>query len=337
MRPGLVVYRASGRVDAIDQYSRRLVAAIRSLGGEVAYVAGGLTEARHRAPGAAWVLLQYNPFSYGRWGVAPGLVRDALVLRRRLEVRLSLMVHEAWMPLTGVKSSLMGCYQRVQLRALLPLADAVLTSHPELARQLGRGAVHVPVGSNVTPLALSRREARERIGVGADELVLVLFGRGHPSRALDYAEGAISAVALEHRVTVLNLGQGAPAVAVPEGVRLRSPGDQTAEELSLGLRAGDLALLPLSDGVSTRRTTMMAALAHALPVLGLDGPNTDPVLRRQLELTPVGDRDAYAASAAALAADPARRAALGEAGRRLYCEQFDWPVLARQVTAALVR
>ena len=44
------------------------------------------------------------------------------------------------------------------------------------------------------------------------------------------------------------------------------------------LRASDMLLLPFSDGASTRRTTLMAGLSHALPVVGLQRTETDRVL-----------------------------------------------------------
>src|SRR5262249_2611043 len=113
---GLVVYRAAGGVDAIDQYSRLLVSALRGAGTEASYVAGGPAAARERAAGAVWMLLQYNPFRYGRAGFAPRLVADVVALRR---VPLALMVHEAWIDMVSLRSALIGAYQRAQLRVLL--------------------------------------------------------------------------------------------------------------------------------------------------------------------------------------------------------------------------
>jgi Glycosyl transferases group 1 len=338
---GIVVYRASAGVDAIDEYSRRLVRALSASGEEACYVAGGLASVRRSADEPPWVLLQYNPFGYGRWGVAPSLVRDARALRRRTTgMRLGVMVHEAWVDMTDWRSTLMGAWQRLQLKSLLRFADVVLTSTEALARELGRRAIHVPVGATITPVPTSTRAARERLGL-ADELVVALLGRANPSRALDHAEAAIAAIA-EARgargLTVLNLGADAPALEISPAVDVRTPGRLEADELSVRLWASDLMLLPFTDGVSTRRTTLMAALAHGRPVVGLRGHNTDQVLvdhPEALTLTPVGDPDAFARAAVALTGDADRRGALGDAGRRLYDEQFDWPVLARSVMSAL--
>ena len=339
-RAGLVVYRNSGGVDAIDEYSRRLAEALEEHGTPAAYVADGLSSARRRGGDPPWILLQYNPFSYGRWGVAPGLLRDAALLRRRTDATFAVCVHEPWTHVHDWRSALMATYHRAQLPALLAIADVVLGLTEALVRQLGRRAVHVPVGSNLTPISMSAEAARARLGIGG-ELVVALFGSAHPSRALDHAEAAIAALASSCAVPtirVLNLGAGAPPLNVPAGVVVATSGRLEPDELSLRLRASDIMLLPFLDGLSTRRTTLMAALAHGLPVVGVHGTGTDRLLVRHPEalmLTPAGQPAGYAHSVVELATDAARLRAVGQAGRRLYEQHFDWPVLARRVTAAL--
>ena len=92
------------------------------------------------------------------------------------------------------------------------------------------------------------------------------------------------------------------------------------------------------DGVSTRRGSVMAALQHGVAVIGTAGPLTDPVLRAAgaaIRLTEVGEPERFAAAAAALAADPAGRAALGAAGRDLYAREFDSAVTAARLRTAV--
>src|SRR5262249_44926674 len=83
--PGLIAYRAAAGVDAIDEYSRRLRRELNALGVASSYQPGGLVRAREHAHGRPWTLLQYNPFAYGRSGVAPRVVPDAFALRRRTD------------------------------------------------------------------------------------------------------------------------------------------------------------------------------------------------------------------------------------------------------------
>ena len=337
---GVVVYRRRAGIDAIDEYSRRLVAAMVASGRDARYIAEGPASALAAVRGAPWVLLQYNPFVYGRAGFAPRLVPEVQRLRRLARAPLAVMVHEAWVNMTDARSTAIGVWQRMQLRALLRLADGIMTSTEALAREIGRGAVHVPIAPNIEPIATLHEAAQARLGLDG-KLVVALFGRGNPGRALDYAEAAIAALTDAHgadRLTVLNLGAGAPSVRVPAGVEVHRTGELPPDELSVHLWASDLVLLPFADGLSTRRGTMMAALAHGRTVLGLRGRDTDSMLTDAsdaLLLTPLGDRDAYSRAAVELTSNPDRLRVTGAAGRRLYESRFAWPVLAENVAAQL--
>jgi glycosyltransferase involved in cell wall biosynthesis len=250
------------------------------------------------------------------------------------------MVHEAWVGMTDWRTTATGLWQRGQLRDLLRQCGPVFTSTELLAQKLGGGAIHLPVGANITPELPSPARTGDR-RVRGERFTVALFGRDHPDRALDYAEAAISALAAAHgsgSLVVLNLGAGARSIAVPTGVELRTPDALEPETVSEHLSSADLVLLPFVDGLSTRRTTMMAALAHGRPVLGLRSPQTDAVLLRTppaVAMTEVGSRGGFARTAVELSLDSDRLDQLGHAGRRLYESEFDWPVIVGRIVEAL--
>ncbi len=340
-RPGVVVYQAGAGLDAIDVCSHRLVAALRAAGSPVRYEPGGLRRVRETASVPAWLVLQYMPFSFGRWGFAPGVLRHVIALRRARRTRVTVLVHEAWCPIADWRSALMGGWQRAQLRALAALADVVMVANQAHGAALRRPTVHVPLGSNIAMAESTWAAERDRRGVARETFVVALLGGGHPSRALDHAEAAIAALARERgagTLRILNLGLGAPALRLPAGVASERPGYLEDDELSRLIRMSDLMLLPFRDGLSTRRSTLMAALEHGVPVAGLRGTHTDAVLADAagaLVLTASGDAPAYVRAVVALARDPARLRAVGEHGRDLYRREFDWPVVARRVAGAL--
>jgi UDP-glucose:(heptosyl)LPS alpha-1,3-glucosyltransferase len=339
---GVVVYRRTGtpaEIDAIDEHSRKLVAALTAIGAPASYEPGGLTRLLASGSRPEWVLLQYNPFRFGRCGFAPMLVRDARRLRQ-IGVPVAVMVHEAWVDPVGWRNRLIRAWQRAQLSELLRVTDGVMATTASVAHELGQRAVHIPVATNISPVPTSREDARAALGLDG-RLTVALFGRANPSRALGHAEAAIAALAQAHganNLTIMNLGADAPTVRVPLGVEVHTPGALPPDELSLRLVTSDLVLLPTTDGVSTRRGTVMAALAHGRPVLGLRGRNTDAVLARAegaMFLTPADDRAAFAEAAVELTRDPDRLRAIGAAGRELYESHFDWPATARSVAAVI--
>ena len=354
-----VTYRGAGRQpDAILAYGENLVAAFSDTGRAIGTLvtstpgAGWAVDGRPAAAdlpravqGVPWVLLQYNPFSYGHWGVAPWLLRDLHRLSRR-GTRVAVMVHEAFLSPTNSRQRLLRTWQRTQLKAILDRAEiafAATESLAECVRELRpeMPVRHAPVGSNFPDRRADRAATRARLGLGDDELALVAFGTGHPSQLSAWvalAAGVVAGVAPGG--VVLNLGAGAhPVPDVPEGIRVLTPGGLEASELAGWLAAGDLFVAPFSDGVSTRRTTVMAALQHELPVITTRGHSTDALLREAegaLELVNAEEPAVFAQAVERLAGDRSTRQAVGAAGRRFFEDHFDWPVIAATFVDSLV-
>lgn len=291
------------------------------------------------------VILHYNPFSWGRRGFAPGLVPMLARLRRRTPpVVVGVLAHERYVDMRGLRWSLMGGWQRVQYLGVLRFADVAWASieawTESLRRQTRARVAQIPISSNLPDRRVARHSARERLGVDRSGLLVAAFGTDHPSRLTGHIEAAVDAIAASgRRVTLLNLGAGAPLIAPhAPAVTVVAPGRLDAPVVAEQLAAADLYLAPFVDGVSARRTTLMAALQHALPVVGTDGPLTDTAMRearQALLLTPSADRAAFVTAALGLAANPEERARQGLAARRLYEARFDWPVACRVALAGL--
>jgi glycosyltransferase involved in cell wall biosynthesis len=254
------------------------------------------------------------------------------------------MVHEPYVPMTGWRWVLMGLWQRTQLAMLRAASDVVFASIEAWTERLhrlwpGRPTAHLPVGSNL-PDRRDRRAASRRLLEAADgELVLATLSNGHPSHELDLVDAALAALAERgRRVLFLVLGAGAAVPErVPAGVRVVRPGELSADDLAASLAAADLFMAPLVDGVSTRRTTAMAALQHGLPVVATDGPLTDDLFRRAphaIHLVPAGRPALFAAEVVRLAERPSERDSLGRAAEVLYRSCLDWPVSARRLLQA---
>jgi glycosyltransferase involved in cell wall biosynthesis len=107
--------------------------------------------------------------------------------------------------------------------------------------------------------------------------------------------------------------------------RIHAAGPLTGEQLSVHIRACDVMLQPFSDGVSTRRTSAMAALAHERPLVTTTGALTEAfwAVDRAVVMVPVDDAAGLAAAVVALLNDPIDRAALASRALALYRNRFD--------------
>lgn len=68
------------------------------------------------------------------------------------------------------------------------------------------------------------------------------------------------------------------------------------QEVSRALHAADVVALPFTDGVSERRTTLMAALDHGVAVATTTGHNTGTALQRRTGSRTSAPRTATATS-----------------------------------------
>jgi glycosyltransferase involved in cell wall biosynthesis len=257
---------------------------------------------------------------------------------------LGLVVHEPFVPMVNWRWALMGLWQRVQLWTIAACADPILvTTEGWRARVRGRRAVavlHLPVGSNLPDMRAVRARIRRRHGWPSEQVVLAAFGTADPARMQEHIVAAANRVAgAGLRVSLLNLGAGAPPLrGIARSTDVITPGPLPERAIAEYLGAADVFLAPYADGLSTRRTTLMAALQHALAVVGTRGPATDAALLDSgdaLVLVPAGRREEFADATLRLAGDSRERDERRRLGRALYELEFDWPVLAERLAAAL--
>ena len=110
-----------------------------------------------------------------------------------------------------------------------------------------------------------------------------------------------------------------------------------APEASQAFSAADVLALPFSDGISERRTTLMAGLQHGLAVVTTVGHNTGSELRTAnwLALTPAEDGFAFSRVVGDLLRDGPTRARLAVAGKAKHDRDFAWPVIANRLRQCL--
>lgn len=324
--------------DAISAYTDALRAHLEDEGIDARRVAVG--ELAQCSSWADVVILQYNPFSFARRGFAPDLLTRWLRLRKP---RTAVMVHEPFVPIGDWRSAAMGGWQRVQLGAIAARCDHVFVSIEGWRRLLGRSgrsALHLPVPSLLPDRRAARTQARAQLCLREDQVAVATLSSGHPSHDGALVEAAARAVTAScEEPALLALGAASSALQLPSGVREIRPGRLDDVSLAEHLAAADLFLAPLIDGVSTRRTSVMAALQHQIATVGTYGELTDPLFATARDAGPVlvevNDPDRFAAVAGRLASDAGERAAVAAHGRALYEDQFDWSSLLARLLPVL--
>ena len=295
-----------------------------------------------RARKPDWVFLQFNQFSYGRWGLNPYL---AHTIRRTKDqspgTRVAWMVHEDFMPATSIKKAIMSTWQRTQFRQLGNAADVIFFSIEPWVEKYASWfpdarCEHLPVGSNIPDLGVARAEAKRAAGIDEDAIVVGFFGTMHGSRLREPLKRAIAAVAdVSEKTVVLYVGpDGVGLRELLNGVAVIDAGALPPSEVSRRLAAMDMSATAFMDGVSTRRGSFMAGLQHGVATVTNSGTHTGSLIRaeagRGVLLSPTEDEAAFVENARRVASDQSLRFSLSSAGRKFYYESFDWAVVARR-------
>ena len=245
-------------------------------------------------------------------------------------------------------------------RANLELArqsDRAIVTNAEDFRRLrpigdlaGR-LVEIPIGANIQPgppAGYDRTTQRARWGVGPDDLLLCYFGFLNDSKGgeeLMLATARLAEAGLPVHLLMIGgqLGASDPtnaaylqrvqALIIAQGIadRVHWTGFTGEAEVSANLLASDIAVLPYQDGVSFRRGSLMACLAHGLPIVSTRPAVVVPELAQgeNIWLVPAGSPQGLADGIQTLWRDVTLRQRLGEGARRL-ASDFTWDAIAQR-------
>jgi glycosyltransferase involved in cell wall biosynthesis len=117
---------------------------------------------------------------------------------------------------------------------------------------------------------------------------------------------------------------------------VRCTGYLSPEDVSAWLASSDLLLAPFDEGVSTRRGSVVAALAHRLPVISTRGTATDGAVFEHggIALADAADHAGFIAAVERLVASEEAREAMRTPAAALYEREFTWPRIAERIMQA---
>ncbi|MBI2908637.1 MAG: glycosyltransferase family 4 protein [Chloroflexi bacterium] len=297
------------------------------------------------------VHLQYQTAAYG---MHPAINFLPWWLHRRLNCRVVSTLHDLREPYLFPKAGRLRSW--VNARLVADSDAAIVTNGEDLAeaRRLAARArlILIPIASSIPvslPPAFDRDLVRSRLGVNAGECLLTYFGILNQSKGVEFLLAALREVADRgQRVKLLMLGEEIgdadptnrayreKVLTMIEDLKLEEmvvrTGYVAADAVSAHLRASDVCVLPFADGASFRRTSLLTALEHGLPVVttsGAPGGQSQLVSGENCLLAPPGDAETLANAIGELISSPALRDRLGR-GAATLAKEFSWERIAEQ-------
>jgi glycosyltransferase involved in cell wall biosynthesis len=295
-----------------------------------------LDEAISAAPDSH-ILVQYVPHAFGLKGMNLPFCCWLLARRRR---KIFVMFHEVAFvrALPAFRHNVLEEMTKLMATLLTRAASRIFVStaswermlQPMLRRALPIEALPVPSNVDVVNDAEAIRAIRAKYAPAGAFLV------GHFSaysrNIQPYLMPTIPALLADKRVSVILIGRESTNFREaldlhcgPGEQRLRATGELGCNDLSLHLSACDLMIQPYPDGITTRRTSTMAAIAHRRPVVTTQGDLTEPIWSDSaaVSLVPVIDVNKLGPTASRLLDDPDERLRLSVAAAKLYRDRFD--------------
>lgn len=239
---------------------------------------------------------------------------------------------------------------------LLTLSNAVITTNTDAEAvihkrlpELSKCMYSIPIAANIEVAPINRDLAQQMLRKNCrwsdGSVVIAFFGFLHPVKGLETLLPAFKqVVALQPQARLLLVG-GVESLALrAEDAKLywdklhalvaeldllhlvHLTGYMSAETASHYLSGVDIGVLPFNHGVTLKSGSLMALLAHGLPVVATQLtslPNRCPV-----RLVPPRDISALATGLMELVNNPAMRVQLGEAGCA-FIQDFSWQDIGR--------
>lgn len=247
-----------------------------------------------------------------------------------------------------------GPLRRWVVFRMAAMAQGVIATNEADGNMLEQKGIHsrrIPIGSNIAVHQVSARRVtnvRASLDVGPADCLLAYFGFLNESKGAETLVRALTGLDGRFRLVFVggNTGASDPTnqayfrhiTDLINALKLDDVVHWTEflpdEDVSAHLLAADMVVMPYQDGVSLRRGTLMAALAHGRPVISTFPPAPIPQLvhGENIWLVPAGDPAALAGAIQTLAGNPALAARLATNARKR-AEWFSWPRIARLTLA----
>lgn len=319
---GVVVHRALGHFAPSD---------LRKVG----KMLDGFAEPRR-------LLVQWVPHAYGYKAMNIFICLWLWGRSRLHRDDLEVMVHEPYLAFgqKRFKQQVQALVQRLMTVILVNAASRIWVSIPAwedcwrkytLGRQVPFACLPVP--SNV-PISSDEKMAEDVRGclLPKGGALLGHFGTYYP-QLTEILESVVPKILLgDDTKAMLFLGRGSEefceslCLKHPELIKqIHATGELDPQDISGYIKACDVMLQPFHDGITTRRTSVMASLAHGRPIVTTAGRLTEPFWAESgaVALCPFGDESALAATTRRLLGDATERELLGSLAQSLYGARFD--------------
>jgi len=235
---------------------------------------------------------------------------------------------------------------------LLTQSAAIITTNDEaekvIVERLPTAKVHrIPIGANIEVMQCetARQKLLDECGWSEDVIAIAFFGFLHPVKGLETLFSAFQRVVQQQPQARLILIGGVESLALRGeeakqywnklesnisdlqlSDRVHMTGYVPGDVASIYLAGADIGVLPFNHGVTLKSGSLLAMMAHQLPVIA--ARSTDPNPSNFVKQIPSRDPDALSHALLKLIQDPSEHNRLSQQGYQ-FVQQFNWKTIAQ--------
>jgi glycosyltransferase involved in cell wall biosynthesis len=317
--------------------------ACETVGARFDRYAAGRAVTLAREFGADAALMQYTPFLYTPQSLFPLVFARGM---RKAGIRLGIYAHECFYPRESpaVRSAIKHRYLTLRDATTLRAADVIFVPNEERRRRVAAHIDHPRivvsgVAANIEPEEMpARRMPRAPFR-------LLAFGVVMPRRRLDLIVRALAALVqagIDAELTIAGRIWDEPYAdecvelsrLLDVGERVRFSGALSNAQLTSAFAEHDLFLHAAEEGSVSNAGSLLAALAHGIPIVAARTARDETCFARGVSFAQPNPEGIAHASAEALRV-PERLEQLAASARRLYEHAFGWHRIADAVLTGL--
>lgn len=296
------------------------------------------------------VVIEYTPQMWGASRFGSAAVPLLAASLRRRGIRVTAILHELFTPWQPRPDLVVGsALFRCQLGAFIVPCDHIFATTDSRRRHLEAAvaALRPPrtlgtfrIGPGALPRPAMHPGRRPRLGLFSTLAVgksfdVVVSAFGHIADVYPDAELLLMGDLGPRRPELQALE--AQIAGTKKGDQIRLTGKLSLPEVSRLVASLDLYLFPMNTGANTRSSTLPLALGAGVPVVAINGRETDPLFEHGRNVYYADDLTgpAFARAALSVLADPALAARLAAGGRALFDEHLAWDRIVDAFLAAI--
>ena len=307
------------------------------------------------------VNLQYVPQLYGRTGICPGIILLLIIIKLWFRLPIVATCHELYGHFnTNLLNNCLQIIYRIQLYLLLIFSTSIIVPTEGYKRKI-KGVLNIlrtplyqiPVGSNI-PVYVSNEENRlimRKQLISKDHFLMGIFGRWHSWANYELAFRTLRGLLDRGRhVSLLCIGElggtkgvKEPLMEVVKELGLENDviftGYLSNEDVSRYLNILDLYLFTREEGPTSRNTTLIAAMAHGVPIISTMGIEPDNIFLQSNAMLFIKSSQLHELPGLIerVIDNPSLQGELRSKARSLFEKEFSWGKIAKRTLLVLNR